>query len=40
LAAQGGARPTARRLLADFPTRFAGDASVAAARGLAAELEA
>jgi hypothetical protein len=40
LAARGGARPTARRLLADFPTRFAGDAAVAAARTLAAELEA
>jgi hypothetical protein len=40
LAAQGGARPTARRLLADFPTRFAGDVTVAAARALAAELNA
>jgi len=40
LAARGGARPIARRLLADFPTRFAGDAAVAAARTLAAELAA
>ncbi len=40
LAARGGARATARRLLADFPTRYAGDAAVAAARTLAAELDA
>ncbi len=40
LAARGGARATARRLLADFPARFAGDVTVDAARALAAELNA
>jgi hypothetical protein len=38
LAARGGARATARKLLADFPERFPGDVAVAAARTLTAEL--
>jgi hypothetical protein len=39
LAARGGAKPVARRLLGDFAQRFAGDATVAAAGRLAQQLE-
>ncbi|MFI4891148.1 MAG: hypothetical protein ACHQIL_11515, partial [Steroidobacterales bacterium] len=39
IAARGGSPSVARALLADFPTRYAGDPSVGAAQALAGELE-
>jgi len=40
IAANGGAKPIARRLLGDFATRFAGDPVIAAAGRLAQQLDA
>jgi len=40
IAASGGAKPIARRLLGDFAQRFAGDPAIAAASRLAQQLDA